>query len=195
MIAMLSGLLVSKKPARLIVDTGGVGYEVFVSLNTFYVLPAEGERVTLFAHTSVREDAIQLFGFADEREKEAFEALIGVSKVGPRLALNILSGLTSEQLARAVVEKDIARLSAAPGIGRKTAERLVMELQDKFEGVGAADGGPEAAGDGRLDPVMEALLSLGYKKEEARRAAARALRESGGMGVEAALKEALRLLG
>ncbi|MGK7346608.1 MAG: Holliday junction branch migration protein RuvA [Candidatus Nitrospinota bacterium M3_3B_026] len=195
MIAWLSGRLASKKPTRVVVETGGVGYEVYVSLNTFYALPGEGEMAALHVYTSVREDAIQLFGFAAEREREVFEMLIGVSKVGPRLALGVLSGLTCEQLARAVMEKDIARLSAAPGIGKKTAERLVMELQDKFEWMSAGKEGPEAAGDGRLDPVMEALVSLGYKKDEAKRAAARALRESGDSGVETALKEALRMLG
>ena len=131
MIARLSGVLEDKAPDELIVNVSGVGYLVYVSLQTFYRMPAVGERVSLHIHTNMREDALQLFGFLDEQEKASFLLLKGVSGIGPRLALNILSGIPVEDLESALRASDVTRLVAIPGVGKKTAERLVVELREK----------------------------------------------------------------
>src|SRR5574337_1230710 len=147
MIAQLAGALAYKSPEHLVVDVHGVGYQVFVSLNSFYRLPEPGSRVSLLIHTHVREDSIQLFGFADPGEKELFLLLLGVSGIGPQLALNILSGTPSQELQAALEAEDLVRLVAIPGIGKKTAERLIVELRDKVKVLSSArpgDGGPPA---------------------------------------------------
>ena len=149
MIAQLTGALALKSPEQLIVDVNGVGYLVSVSLNAFYKLPEAGERVQLLIHTHVREDALQLYGFLDRAEKELFLLLTSVSGIGPRLAMNILSGTPTRDLLDALDASDLARLVAIPGVGKKTAERLVVELRDKIKtlrGLPAAEPGRAATG-------------------------------------------------
>lgn len=174
MIGRLTGTLLEKHPPTLLVDVGGVGYEVDAPMSTFYQLPGLGERVTLHTHLAVREDAHQLFGFATAAERRLFRALIKVSGVGPRLALTILSGISAEDFARCVQEEDAARLTKLPGVGKKTAERLVIEMRDRLEEAPPTlPGGPQAAaGAGGGDPVrdaVDALVALGYKPQEASR--------------------------
>lgn len=194
MIGRLSGVLAAKTPAALLLDVHGVGYEVTVSLNVFCRLPEVGQSLCLEIHTHVREDALQLFGFLDGEEKTLFQLLLGVSGVGPRLALNILSGLPAEELRTALVGGDVNRLTATPGIGRKTAERLVLELRDKVGRLAGA--GPAAqppAGQEEQDAVS-ALVNLGYRVAEAERAV-RTVAASGVAGLEALIREALRKVG
>ena len=191
MIAWLSGKLLAKEPSFVVVDVGGVGYSVFVSLQTFCSLPAEGAPVKLSVHTSVREDAIQLYGFESDEEKKVFEKLLGVSKIGPKVAITILSGIPAPELIKAIGARDVDRLSSVPGVGKKTAERLVVELSDKIKNLGG-DGGRSVST--VLDDVVEALVSLGYKKNEAQRAARLAAEKKPKGGLQEALKEALKFL-
>jgi Holliday junction DNA helicase RuvA len=189
-IGRLAGVLVEKHPPTLLVDAGGVGYEVDVPMSTFYGLPALGERVTLLTHLVVREDAQQLFGFATHAERNAFRALIKISGVGARTALAVLSGLSVEELAQAVTRQDAATLKRLPGIGQKTAERLLLELKGKlgagFEAATSAADSPDAAGD-----VLRALLALGYSEREA---AAAARQVPPGTGVSDGIRIALKSL-
>jgi Holliday junction DNA helicase RuvA len=170
MIAHLSGLLEEKTPDQLVVDVNGVGYQVLVSLQTFYRLPALHERVNLHVHTHLREDALQLYGFLEEKERATFLLLKGVSGIGPRLALNILSGIPVDELEGALRTSDVSRLVAVPGVGKKTAERLVVELREK---VGALQDGPLGVS-GEPVPLsaeaVSALVNLGYRRAEAERA-------------------------
>ncbi|HEX4585829.1 MAG TPA: Holliday junction branch migration protein RuvA [Burkholderiaceae bacterium] len=191
MIGRLCGTLVEKRPPTLLVDAGGVGYEVDVPMSTFYGLPPNGEQVALLTHLLVREDAHQLFGFATQAERGAFRALIKISGVGARTALAVLSGLSVDELAQAVTRQDAEMLKRLPGIGQKTAERLLLELKGKLgaglEGVGTpAAGSPEAAGD-----VLRALLALGYSEREA---AAAARQVPAGTGVSDGIRIALKSL-
>jgi len=189
MIGRIHGKLVEKHPPQIVVDVGGVGYEVDVPMSTFYNLPATGADVALYTHLAVREDAHQLFGFATEAERHAFRQLLKISGVGARTALSVLSGLSVSDLRDAVVNQDSGRLTKVPGIGKKTAERLLLELRDKLDAVLAA---PAAAkGDGKAGDVMNALLSLGYNDKEAAWAV-RQLPE--GVAVADGIKQALRLL-
>ncbi len=162
MISKLRGTLDSKRPGEAVVDCGGVGYGAAVSLATFSRLPDPGAAVSLFIVTNLRENALELFGFAEESERKAFLALKGVSGVGPRLALAILSGIDAGGLARVVADGDIARLVAIPGIGRKTAERLIVELRGKLEEAAGAVYGDDIERD-----AVAALVGLGYKQREA----------------------------
>ncbi len=166
MIGRLSGLLVAKNPPQVMVDAGGVGYEIDVPMSTFYNLPATGERVVLLTHLVVREDAHILFGFGTEEERSAFRKLIRISGVGARTALSVLSGLSVNDLAQAVATQDPARLTKVPGIGKKTAERLLLELKgklaDAIAGAGSSGAQPSASSD-----VLNALLGLGYSEKEA----------------------------
>jgi Holliday junction DNA helicase RuvA len=196
MIGWLRGRLVEKHPDRLILDVGGVGYEVHVPLSTFYTLPDPGADVQLRIRTHVREDQITLFGFAAALEQQLFDRLIGVSGIGPRLALAVLSGIEPDDLVRAVRTGDIARLTGIPGIGKKTAERIALELKDKLPAgavpaaAGAASAPAEA--DQRSD-LISALVNLGYQRQAAERAVDAALRALGpGAAFEAALRQALR---
>lgn len=195
MIARLSGILEDKAPDELIVNVGGVGYLVYVSLQTFYRMPGLGERVSLHIHTNMREDALQLFGFLDEQEKASFLLLKGVSGIGPRLALNILSGIPVDDLEEALRASDVTRLVAIPGVGKKTAERLVVELREK---VGAGIGGASGAFPGAESPVssdaVSALLNLGYRQPQAEKAVQNALR-SGVVDLTSLIQESLRSLG
>jgi Holliday junction DNA helicase RuvA len=190
MIGRLTGILVEKNPPQLLLDVQGVGYEVDVPMSTFYNLPATGERVVLFTHLVVREDAHLLFGFGSEPERRAFRQLVRISGVGARIALAVLSGLSVAELAQAVTMQDAGRLIKIPGIGKKTAERLLLELKDKL----GADVST-AVGVHRAQPVMSdalnALLALGYSDKEAV-AAVRKLPE--GLAVGDAIRQALKLL-
>ena len=164
MIGRLSGLLLDKNPAQLIVDCNGVGYEVGVPMSTFYNLPATGERVTLLTHMVVREDAQLLYGFGTTQERELFRELIKISGIGARTALAILSGMSVNDLAQAVTLQEVGRLTRVPGIGKKTAERLLLELKGKL---GAELGtAPGNEGESSND-VLSALLALGYSEKEA----------------------------
>ncbi len=165
MIGRLSGLLFDKNPAQLLVDCNGVGYEVSVPMSTFYNLPSTGERVTLLTHMVVREDAQLLYGFGTAQERELFRELIKISGIGARTALAILSGMSVKDLAQAVTLQDAGRLTKIPGIGKKTAERLLLELKGKLGAdIGAA---PGAAADESSNDILSALLALGYSEKEA----------------------------
>lgn len=193
MIAHLTGLLRQKTLETCVVDVGGVGYEVFVPLTTLSQLPQEGERVSLFVHTAVREDAISLYGFASARERTAFRLLISVSGVGPKLALSILS-IAADDLVRAISSGDLSRLSSIPGIGKKTAERLVLELKDKIaKTFTVSPASAEAAAEGE-DDLISALINLGYKEPAAKAAARRVSKEHAGAPFATKIREALRLL-
>jgi Holliday junction DNA helicase RuvA len=170
MIAHLRGRLLYKNPSQVIVEAGGVGYEVTISVPTFSNLPEAGSEVALFVHTHVREDALALFGFLRAEEKRLFEKLIQVSGVGPKLAITILSGMPAGDMVASIRGNDLARLTRIPGIGKKTAERLVLELRDKLEGFGAAPAPPTALP--VEEDVLSALLNLGYQRPAAERALA-----------------------
>lgn len=195
MIAQLAGALAYKSPEQLVVDVHGVGYQVFVSLNSFYRLPAPGSPVSLLIHTHVREDSLQLFGFAEQAEKELFLLLLGVSGIGPRLALNILSGTPTQELQAAIEAGDLVRLVAIPGIGKKTAERLIVELRDKVRLLGGtrpSDGaGPTT---GMEAEAISALLNLGYRRGEAERAVQGAI-TAGAADIESVIRSALKRVG
>ena len=198
MIARLSGKLISKSTDSLIIDVGGVGYEVNAPLSSFYALPEEGADTTLLIYTHVKEDAIRLFGFLSPMEKKLFIKLITVSGVGPKLAMNILSGMESLQLALAIKEGDLARMNAIPGVGKKTAERLILELKDKI------DSDILPAGDEQtvlqkerptvLNDALSALLNLGYRKLDVERTLDSLIQNDNTLSVESLLKEALKLM-
>jgi Holliday junction DNA helicase RuvA len=190
MIGRLTGILIEKNPPQLLLDVQGVGYEVDVPMSTFYNLPATGERIALFTHLVVREDAHLLFGFGTEHERRAFRQLVKISGVGARTALSVLSGLSVAELAQAVTMQDAGRLTKIPGIGKKTAERLLLELKDKL-GIDATTTvgvhrAPPAASD-----VLNALLALGYSDKEAV-ATVKKLPE--GVAVGDGIRQALKLL-
>jgi len=164
-IGKVAGKLLSKNPPQVVVDAHGIGYEIDVPMSTFYNLPATGEAVTLFTHLVVREDAHLLFGFATQEERSAFRQLIRISGVGARTALSVLSGLSVAELAQAVATQDSARLVKVPGIGKKTAERLLLELKGKLaEPIPGAGEGRSA---GTPADILNALLALGYSEKEA----------------------------
>ena len=195
MIAQISGTLAQKVPGEIIVDVGGVGYQVLIPLNVFYQLPEIGAPVSLQIHTHVREDALQLFGFNDRAEKQIFLLLISVSGIGPKLAVNILSGIPAEELARALREGDQLRLVAIPGVGRKLAERMIVELKDKLATLstaGAESAKPEIGSQVMLDAVS-ALVNLGYKRPEAEKTVREVLK-NGDRSLENVLKDTLRRL-
>lgn len=201
MIAQLTGKLVQKQPNTVIIDVGGVGYDVTIPVSTFYELGEPGADVSLKIHTHVREDALQLFGFWTAREKELFLKLISVSGVGPKLAITMLSGMPAGELINAITTDDHARLTSIPGVGRKTAERVVVELRDKLAVISLeareADRASREAAPGEAavrDDTIAALMALGYPKAIAERAVSFALREEGERTIEAVLKRALRRL-
>lgn len=195
MIAVIRGTLLEKAPSRLVVDVGGVGYDVQVPLSTFYVAGEPGVTVSLRIHTHVREDVIALYGFATPLEHDLFERLIGISGVGPKLALAVLSGIEPTELIRAVRGQDVARLTAIPGIGKKTAERISLELKDRLPaalGTGQAVSTAKPGDQMRTD-LLSALLNLGYQRAAAEKAVEKATQD-GDRGFEGTLKETLRLL-
>lgn len=193
MIGFLRGRLVAKQPPALVIDVGGVGYEVEAPMTTFYDLPETGAEVTLHTHLVVREDAHTLFGFLRLSDRALFRSLIRISGVGPRMALAILSGMSADSFARCIRDNDAAALTRVPGVGKKTAERLVVELRDKL-GKGEAGGADiPVVSSGPADPVEEAvsaLIALGYKPPDASRMV-RAI-DSKGLGVEEIIRRALQ---
>lgn len=193
MIAHISGILAQKIPGEIVVDVSGVGYQVFIPLNVFYGLPEIGARISLQIHTHVREDALQLFGFQDGAEKQIFLLLTAVSGIGPRLALNILSGIAAEDLARALKESDQVRLVAIPGVGKKLAERMIVELKDKLMSFAFdSPSGKHAEGDSQLmHDAVSALVNLGYRRADAE-SNVRAVIQRGSASLEEVLKETLR---
>ncbi|MCC6503201.1 MAG: Holliday junction branch migration protein RuvA [Deltaproteobacteria bacterium] len=200
MIAHISGRLIQKGTESVVIDVNGVGYELFIPLSTFYTLPGLGEQASLKVYTNVREDAIQLYGFLTQDERDVFGLLIGVSGVGPKLARNILSGIAVADLVSAIGSADSKKLSSIPGIGGKSAERLILELRDKIKNI-ALKGVPEqqAAATGEGDPlandVVSALENLGYKTAQAEEAVKKAKAVSvDAVSFEAFLKEALKHL-
>lgn len=200
MIALITGKVRRKHPDYLIVDVSGVGYQVSVSLSTYSRIPDSDESVSLHIHTHLREDSISLFGFYTEAEKEAFLLLLGVSGIGPRLALAILSALSVEDLTAAIMSADDLKLCAIPGIGKKTAARMVLELKDKVKQLAPFLASPPAAGMGRsaptdLDDALSALMNLGYKKAHIEDALKRVIQDRPGMSLEAIIREALGELG
>ncbi|MEP6916053.1 MAG: Holliday junction branch migration protein RuvA [Acidobacteriota bacterium] len=197
MIAQLRGTLLEKLPSRLIIDVGGVGYDVQVPLSTFYVIGEPGSAISLRIHTHVREEVIALYGFATPLEQGLFERLIGISGIGPKLALAVLSGIEPGELVRAIRVQDVARLTAIPGIGKKTAERIGLELKDRLPAAfqGAGQTAPEAApGDQLRTDLLSALLNLGYQRAAAEKAIESTLRGSTETGFEEALRSVLRSL-
>jgi Holliday junction DNA helicase RuvA len=201
MIARLSGTLIEKRPGAVVIDVGGVGYEVTIPLPTFRWLGEAGAHVDLHVHTHVREDLLALFGFATRREKDLFVVLLGVNGVGPKTAVAMMSGLGAEDLVDAVRRRDVRRLSSVPGIGRKTAERIALEVADRMSSLERAPGddgpaGPSGAGSLR-DDLVSALVNLGYNARAAETAAARALGDAGQEPppeFEAVLRRALKSL-
>lgn len=170
MISRLRGIVLEKNPPLVVLDIQGVGYEAQVSMQTFYTLPAVGEEVQLYTQLVVREDAHLLFGFSSREERETFQALVKVSGIGAKSALGILSALTSDELATAIANEDIKRLTAAPGIGKKTAERLVLELRGKLVGNNHNDSLLISAVNSQHDDIINTLIALGYSDKEARSA-------------------------
>jgi Holliday junction DNA helicase RuvA len=201
MIAQLTGRLAAKALDQVIVDVHDVGYRVFIPLSTYYDLPEPDTPVTLLIHTYVREDAWQLYGFLTADEREVFEALLRVTKVGPKLALAMLSGMSAVDLQQAVVEGDVARLSAVPGVGRKTAERIVLELRERFGKSPAAPGVAAGSRDNGQQAVADAVLALqnlGYPRSAAERTIHQALRQLSAdeaPALKELIRAALRLLG
>ena len=190
MIGKLTGQLLEKNPPQILVDCHGVGYEVDVPMSTFYQLPATGQTVSLLTHFVVREDAQILYGFATASEREAFRQLIRISGVGPRTALSVLSGLSVTELAQAVTAQEAGRIVKVPGIGKKTAERLLLELKGKLGADLPALGAASAVGDAAAD-IQQALMALGYNEKDAT-AALKAL--PAGVGVAEGIKLALKAL-
>jgi Holliday junction DNA helicase RuvA len=189
MIGRITGTLIEKHPPHILVDVGGVGYEVDVSMTTFYNLPAVGEKVSLFTHLAIREDAHLLFGFGSEPERRAFRELIKVSGIGAKTALSVLSGLSVEDLASTVAAQETGRLVKTPGIGKKTAERLLLELKGKLDF--AAVTLPAAGAAGSRHDVRQALLALGYNDKEAEHVLKQVAAD---LPVSDAIRQALKLL-
>lgn len=205
MIAHLSGTLLSKQATSVILDVGGVGYEITIPVSTFYELEDAGAAVQLRIYTHVREDALQLYGFKTARERELFMRLISVSGIGPKLGITLLSGMSADEMIASIRTNNLARLTLIPGVGRKTAERLVMELRDKVaalsspeleEELGArtAEGAPLPTEDSMRSDVLSALLNLGYQRGSAEKAVTAALDEGGDISVESILRRSLRKL-
>ena len=198
MIARLSGIVLEKREDAAVLDVQGVGYLVHLSLQSMAHMPAEGARAQLRCHTHVREDALQLFGFVSSEEEELFRLLISVSGVGPKLAINILSGMPATELAAAILHGELVRLTKIPGVGKKTAERLVVELKDRIATSGLAGGAPSsqtplaASADAAL---LSALVNLGYRPAAAERTAETVRRNLGAAApLEDQLREALRVI-
>ncbi|HET6592297.1 MAG TPA: Holliday junction branch migration protein RuvA [Xanthomonadales bacterium] len=196
MIARLAGTLVSKQPPLMVIDVAGVGYEVEAPLPVFYDLPEIGQPVVILTHLSVKEDSHTLYGFASESERRLFRQLLKISGIGAKLALTILSGASGEELARYVVERDAAALTRLPGIGKKTAERIIIELRDKLDdlpaGGGLVAGGGAAPAGTALGEATNALIALGYKPQEAGRMARNAAKPE--MSVEEIIRQALQTM-
>ncbi|OLB83597.1 MAG: Holliday junction DNA helicase RuvA [Acidobacteriales bacterium 13_2_20CM_2_55_5] len=194
MIAHLRGKLLAKHPNQAIVETGGVGYDVTISVPTFSDLPAVGAEVTLHIHTHVREDLIALYGFLRPAEKRLFEKLITVSGIGPKLAITILSGMAADEMVSAIRGNDVARLTRIPGIGKKTAERMVLELRDKLPTEGIAESPVTPAMSAVEEDVLSALMNLGYQRAAAERALASVEKNGKGSSFEVMFRQTLGVL-
>lgn len=194
MIARLSGTLVEVKPDRIVLDVGGVGYDVAIPLGTFTALPQAGEPATLFIHTLVREDAILLFGFVTKQERLVFETLLSVSGIGPKVALAILSGLPLPELVGAIAAQNARLLSSIPGVGRKLAERLGVELKEKMAAFGLAEAPARPSTSSVVDDAVAALKNLGYKATQAEAAVTAAARQVSVQSLNALLEAALKSL-
>ena len=196
MIAFLRGRVIDKQPNRIIVDVSGVGYEVHVPLSTFYEIGDEGAEVSLRVYTHVREETLQLYGFLTDLERQVFERLIGISGIGPKLAIAVLSGMDSREVITAIQRADVARLTGIPGIGKKTAERIVLNHKDRLMhlaspvAVGTATGA--SAGDRLREDLLSALQNLGYHRPQAEKAIDITLKGDGATNFEQALRGALR---
>lgn len=195
MIGRLRGRILAKQPPFLLLDVHGVGYEIEAPMSTFYVLPHGDEEVVLHTHLAVREDAHVLYGFAREADRTLFRALLRVSGVGGKMALGVLSGMTAEEFGQAVQASDIAALTRLPGVGRKTAERLVVEMRDKLDKLGVSPAGgpkapPGAAPAGADQDAVAALIALGYRPPEASRMVSKVFEE--GMDTESVIRAALK---
>ena len=189
MIAHLRGRLISKHPGQAIVEAGGVGYDLAITVPTFSELPNAGNEVALHVHTHVREDALALYGFLHSKDKQLFERLISVSGIGPKLAITIMSGMSPDAMVAAIRSNDPATLTRIPGIGKKTAERLILELRDKLEQFGAA---PTARTSTPVeDDVLSALLNLGYQRAAAERALASAAKNGGRESFDTLFRDSL----
>ena len=192
MIARLKGILVEKTPNRIVIDVGGVGYDVAVPLSTFYGLGEQGSAVALRVHTHVREEVIALYGFSTQLELDLFERLIAINGIGPKLALAVLSGIDPGELVRAIRVQDVGRLTRIPGIGKKTAERIGLELKDRLpQGSGLERAAPPEGDDQRMD-LLSALTNLGYKGAAAENAVDAALKKNPDGRVEDLLRDILR---
>jgi holliday junction DNA helicase RuvA len=205
MIAHLSGTLLYKQTTTVILDVGGVGYEVTIPLSTFYDLEDAGANVKLRIYTHVREDTLQLYGFRTARERELFQQLISVSGIGPKLGITMLSGMSADEIIVSIRTNNLARLTSIPGVGKKTAERLVIELRDKIAALSSpaleeefaaqAGAGSPASEDAVRDDALSALINLGYQKAAAEKAITTAIQEGGDVvSVEIILRRALRTL-
>ena len=203
MIAHLSGILLSKQPNSVIVDVGGVGYDLIIPVSTFYELEDVGARTQLRVYTHVREEALQLYGFKTARERELFLQIISVSGIGPKIAITLLSGMNANEIIASIRTNNLARLTSIPGVGRKTAERLVVELRDKITALSSPALEEEFAGedarartspDAMRDDALSALLNLGYQKASAERAIKAALDEGGDLSLDVILRRGLRSL-
>ncbi|OGQ53829.1 MAG: Holliday junction DNA helicase RuvA [Deltaproteobacteria bacterium RIFCSPLOWO2_02_56_12] len=192
MIAKINGTLERKVPGEVIINVGGVGYQVFIPLSVFYRLPEVGGAVNLYIHTHLREDALQLFGFLEHEEKQVFLSLNSVTGIGPKLAINILSGIPAEELARALKEGDQPRLVSIPGVGKKLAERMIVELRDKFLTMPAEEMG-RSDGSQPMRDAISALVNLGYRQGDAEKSV-REITRNGEKTLAEVLKEALRRL-
>ncbi|HUU40609.1 MAG TPA: Holliday junction branch migration protein RuvA [Desulfatiglandales bacterium] len=199
MIAHLTGILLSKSPQSVVVDTAGVGYQVFIPLSTFYQLPNETEKISLHVYTHVRQDILQLFGFQTGIEKEIFLLLISVSGIGPKLALNILSGIGIEDLIGAIINSDSERIAAVPGVGKKTSQRIALELREKASRLSESAGmrlEEKVAVYNKeiFDDALSALINLGYSGKTAKVVIENVLRNNSSINLDTLLKEALRNL-
>jgi holliday junction DNA helicase RuvA len=199
MIARLSGILIQKSVTQCVVDVHGAGYRVVVPLSTFYELPETGRPVVLQIHTHVREDTISLYGFHTEEEREVFQLMISVSGIGPKLAVNVLSGISAGEWVRAVAVEDLKRLTGIPGVGRKTAERMILELKEKAVKLGSeeAPAGVTSVRTGEQvkEDALSALVNLGYKGSSARDAVERIMKEAPEpLSLDRILKKALRIM-
>jgi Holliday junction DNA helicase RuvA len=200
MIAFLSGKLLDKQANTVIIDVGGVGYEVSIPLSTFYELGDTGTDVQLRIYTHVREDAIQLFGFKTERERELYLKLISVQGIGARSGITLLSGMSADEIIGAIRTNNLVKLTSIPGVGKKTAERLVIELRDKIDGVSAAAGdgkavaAGEAAADSVFDDALSALVNLGYQRNAAEKALKQAMQDGTEPSVQKLLRRGLQIL-
>lgn len=203
MIAHISGTLLAKQATSVIVDVSGVGYEVTIPVSTFYEMEEPGAQIALRIYTHVREDALQLYGFRTARERELFQRLISVSGIGPKLGITMLSGMSADEIISAIRTNNLARLISIPGVGRKTGERLVIELRDKIttlsspaldEELALQGGGAVPSEDALREDTLSALVNLGYPKASAEKALTQAMAEGGDLSVELLLRRTLRTL-